>query len=184
MDPARIEHRGEGSRLLERIVEPRKNVPEAPAAPAAGNAAAGDAAAGEDPAGGVASEPALPVSEAEDAVFDMYVQESYQTPETSWAFLSERLQNEVGSPEQWAQREQIYDLYYVYFTELPEATASGDKAEVSFVVRLDRSGGQELLSGTWVCVVEDGEWKLDRLSSETTQPLFEPITQRVPPRRP
>jgi hypothetical protein len=38
-----------------------------------------------------------------------------------------------------------------------------------------------------VCVVEDGEWKLDRLSSETTQPLFGPpekITQRVPPRRP
>jgi tRNA A-37 threonylcarbamoyl transferase component Bud32 len=161
----------QGSRLFERIVEPRQNVPEAPAAPAAGNVAAGDTAAGDESPGDVASEPALPASQAEDAVFDMYVQESYQTPETSWAFLSERLQREVGSPEQWAQREQIYDLYYVYFTRLPEATASGDTAEVTFEVRLDRSAGQELLSGTWVCVVEDGEWKLDRLENESIQPI-------------
>ena len=119
----------------------------------------------------MASEPALPAAQAEKAVFDMYVQESYQTPETSWAFLSERLQSEVGSPEQWAEREQIYDLYYVYFTQMPQATASGDTAEVSFEVRLDRGGGQELLSGTWVCVVEDGKWKLDRLENKRVQPL-------------
>jgi eukaryotic-like serine/threonine-protein kinase len=157
---------GEGSRLFERVVQPRQNIPEAPGAPSGGNAAAGNEPAGEAP-----GEPALLEAQAEKAVFDMYVQESYQTPETSWAFLSERLQNEVGSPEQWAEREQIYDLYYVYFTQLPEATISGDTAEVSFEVRLDRSGGQELLSGTWVCVVEDGEWKLDRLVNESTQPI-------------
>jgi serine/threonine-protein kinase len=157
---------GEGPRLFERVVQPRQNIPEAPGAPSGGNAAAGNEPAGEAP-----GEPALLEAQAEEAVFDMYVQESYQTPETSWAFLSERLQNEVGSPEQWAEREQIYDLYYVYFTQLPEATISGDTAEVSFEVRLDRSGGQELLSGTWVCVVEDGEWKLDRLVNESTQPI-------------
>jgi eukaryotic-like serine/threonine-protein kinase len=151
----------EGPRLIERIVEPRQNIPEAPAGPSAGN----------ESSGGEASVPVPPAAQAEKAVYDMYVQESYQTPETSWAFLSERLQNEVGSPEQWAVREQIYDLYYVYFTQMPQATVTGDTAEVSFQVRLDRSGGRELLSGTWVCVVEDGEWKLDRLENESIQPL-------------
>ena len=155
-----------GPRLIERIVEPQQNVPEAPAAPSGGNSASGSGPAGEE-----AGEPVPPAAKAEKAVFDMYVQESYQTPETSWAFLSERLQNEVGSPELWAEREQIYDLYYVYFTQMPQATISGGTAEVSFQVRLRRSGGRELLSGTWVCVVEDGEWKLDRLEDESIQPL-------------
>ena len=39
---------------------------------------------------------APPLAEAEQAVFDMYVEQSYQTPETSFAYLSERLKNEVG----------------------------------------------------------------------------------------
>jgi eukaryotic-like serine/threonine-protein kinase len=56
------------------------------------------------------------------------------------------------------------------FTEYPTATVSGDTAEVAFEVRLDRTYGSELLSGTWVCVVEDGEWKLDRLENERTVP--------------
>jgi tRNA A-37 threonylcarbamoyl transferase component Bud32 len=158
--------RQEAPRLFERVVQPRQNIPEAPAAPSGGNAVAANTTAGE-----AVGEPVLPEAQAEKAVFDMYVQESYQTPGTSWAFLSERLQNEVASPEQWAEREQIYDLYYAYFTQLPEATVSGDTAEVTFEVRLDRSGGQELLSGTWVCIVEDGEWKLDRLKNERIQPL-------------
>jgi eukaryotic-like serine/threonine-protein kinase len=158
--------REEAPRLFERVLQPRQNIPEAPGAPSGGNAVAGNPPAGNPPA-----EPALPETQAEKAVFDMYVQESYQTPETSWMFLSDRLQNEVGSPEQWAAREQIYDLYYVYFTQLPEARVSGDTADVTFEVRLDRSGGRELLSGTWVCVVEDGEWKLDRLQNEMVRPI-------------
>jgi eukaryotic-like serine/threonine-protein kinase len=151
---------------LARLVEPQWNVLDPPAVQRTGNADAGNVPA-EEPAG----EPALPPAQAEQAVFDMYVQESYQTPETSWVYLSERLQNEVGSPEQWAEREQIYDLYWVQFTQMPQARASGDTAEVTFEVRLDRTGGSELLSGTWVCVVEDGEWKLDRLENENLQPL-------------
>ncbi len=127
-----------------------------------GNAAGG---AQEEPSG-----PAPPPAAAEQAVFDMYVQQSYQTPRTSWAFLSERLQNEVGSPQAWAQREGIYTIYYVYFTVYPKATVSGDTARVDFTVRLDRDAGQELLSGTWVCVNEDGEWKLDRLENEQVRP--------------
>ncbi len=135
-------------------------------------------AAAQDPSGDSSNNapqaeagPVPPLAKAERAVFDMYVQESYQTPQTSWAYLSERLQDEVGSPERWAQQEQIYTLYYVYFTRYPEATASGDTAEVGFEVRLDRDTGKELLSGTWVCVNEDGEWKLDRLENEKTVPL-------------
>jgi serine/threonine-protein kinase len=151
---------------LARLVEPRLSAPNPPAVQRTGNTATGNEPV-EEPAG----EPALPPAQAEQAVFDMYVQESYQTPETSWVYLSDRLQNEVGSPEQWAVREQIYDLYWVQFTQMPQATVSGDKAEVTFEVRLDRTGGSELLSGTWVCVVEDGEWKLDRLENERTQPL-------------
>jgi eukaryotic-like serine/threonine-protein kinase len=156
---------------IERISEPQRETPEAPPAQRSDNAGGGNAPAGNAPAEEPAEEPALPPEQAEQAVFDMYVQESYQTPETSWAYLSERLQREVGSPEQWAEREQIYDLYYVYFTQYPSATVSGETAEVTFEVRLDRSAGQELLSGTWVCVVEDGEWKLDRLENERVQPI-------------
>jgi len=151
---------------LARLVEPQLSALDPPAVQRTGNASAGNVPA-EEPA----SEPALPPAQAEQAVFDMYVQESYQTPETSWVYLSERLQNEVGSPEQWAARERIYDLYWVQFTQMPQATISGDTAEVTFEVRLDRTGGSELLSGTWVCIVEDGEWKLDRLENESLQPL-------------
>jgi serine/threonine-protein kinase len=156
---------------IERIAEPQRNAPDAPAARRAENPGGGNAPAGNTLVGETSEEPALPPDGAEQAVFDMYVEESFQTPETSWAYLSERLQREVGSPEQWAEQEQIYDLYYVYFTRYPAATVSGETAEVTFEVRLDRSAGQELLSGTWVCVVEDGEWKLDRLEDEMLQPI-------------
>jgi eukaryotic-like serine/threonine-protein kinase len=156
---------------IERIAEPQRNAPDAPAARRAENPGGGNAPTGNTVVGETSEEPALPLSQAEQAVFDMYVEESFQTPETSWAYLSERLQREVGSPEQWAEQEQIYDLYYVYFTRYPAATASGETAEVTFEVRLDRSAGQELLSGTWVCIIEDGEWKLDRLENERVQPI-------------
>jgi hypothetical protein len=156
----------ERPRLFERVLEPQRNIPEAPAAPSAGNAAAGG-----EPVGEAASEPLPPAVQAEDAVFDMYYQESFQRAEASWSYLSERLQQEIGSPEQWAEQEDIYTFTYMYFTQYPQATFSGDTAEVVFEVRLDHTWGSELLSGTWVCVVEDGEWKLDRLENERIQPL-------------
>jgi eukaryotic-like serine/threonine-protein kinase len=153
-------------RLIERIVEPRQNIPEAPAAPSVGNAAAGNAPAGEE-----ASEPALPADQAEQAVFDMYYQMSFARAEASWSYLSQRLQNDIGSVERWAEQEDIYTFTYMRFTSYPTATVSGNTAEVGFAVRLDHTWGSELLSGTWVCVVEDGEWKLDRLENESIQPL-------------
>ena len=151
---------------LARLVEPQLRVLDPPAVQRTGNANAPNVAVEEAP-----NKPVPPPDQAEQAVFDMYVQESYQRADASWAYLSERLQNEVGSPEQWAQREDLYTYTYVYFTQYPQPTISGDTAEVSFQVRQDHTWGSELLSGTWVCVVEGGEWKLDRLENERTQPL-------------
>jgi hypothetical protein len=36
---------------------------------------------------------------------------------------------------------------------------------------LDHTWGSESLSGTWVCVNDDGKWKLDRLENEKTTPV-------------
>jgi serine/threonine-protein kinase len=112
--------------------------------------------------------PAPPLEGAERLVFNLYYQESFNRVDASWAYLSERLQNEIGSPERWAEREDIYTFTYMEFTSLPVARAVGDTAEVTFEVRLDHTWGSESLSGTWVCVNEGGEWKLDRLENAQT----------------
>ena len=128
--------------------------------------ASGDTAAGgaEDPG------PAPPLQEAEQAVFDMYVDQSYGRVDATWNALSGRLQDEVGSPEAWAQQEDLYTFTYMDYIAPPEATAAGDRARVAFEARLDHTWGSEVLSGTWACVVEDGEWKLDRLEDQRTTP--------------
>ena len=154
---------------IERISEPQRDTPDAPVAQG-NNAPTDNAPDGNTPVEEPAGEPALPLEGAEQAVFDMYYEMSFATPEPSYALLSERLQNEIGSPEQWAEQEDIYSFTYMEFTEYPTATPSGETAEVAFEVRLDRTYGSELLSGTWVCVVEDGEWRLDRLENEQTVP--------------
>ncbi len=160
---------------IQRIAQPQRDTPGAPPdrqeSPGAANPDTGDT--GNPPAAETPEEPALPLEGAEQAVFDMYVEMSYARPETSYAFLSERLQREIGSPEQWAQQEDIYSFEYMDFQgyQYPVAEASGEEARVAFEVRLDRTYGSELLSGTWVCVVENGEWRLDRLENEEAQPL-------------
>jgi serine/threonine-protein kinase len=102
----------------------------------------------------------------------MYVDESYQDAEGSYAYLSRRLQEEVGSPEQWAERERLGTLWYVYFTRYPQAEIMGEEARAGFMVRQNRTGESRIVSGTWVCVVEDGEWKLDRLENESSGGLL------------
>jgi serine/threonine protein kinase len=114
--------------------------------------------------------PAPPLVSAEEVVYNLYYQESFNRVEATWAYLSERLQDELGSPERWAEREDIYTFTYMEFTSYPVARASGDTAEVTFEVRLDHTWGSESLSGTWVCVNEGGEWKLDRLENAQTAP--------------
>jgi hypothetical protein len=110
--------------------------------------------------------PAPPLREAERAVYDMYVDQSYQRVGPTWSALSERLQEEIGSREQWAEQEDLYTFTYMEYLSVPEATAAGDEARVAFEARLDHTWGSEILSGTWVCVNEDGEWKLDSLEDE------------------
>ena len=114
--------------------------------------------------------PAPPLAAAEEVVGDLYYQESFRRVDATWALLSTRLQNEIGSPERWAEREDPYTFTYMEFTALPVARAAGDTAEVTFEVRLDHTWGSESLSGTWVCVNEGGDWKLDRLQNARTVP--------------
>lgn len=117
------------------------------------------------------SAPALPLEGAEQAVFDMYVEKSYRDVDGAWSYLSKRRQEEEGSKESWAQKEQIYTFTYVYFTQYPKAEASGEEARASFQAREVRTTGARLVTGTWACVVEGGAWKLDRLENEETQTL-------------
>ena len=117
------------------------------------------------------SPPSLPPDGAEQAVFDMYYEMSFARADTSWMYLSERLRNEIGSVDQWAEQQDIYTFTYMEFVSMPEASISGDEAEISFKVRLDHTWGSEIVTGTWVCVVEGGEWKLDRLVDDTVQPV-------------
>jgi len=112
--------------------------------------------------------PAPALVRAEKVVYNLYYQESFNRVDASWAYLSEPLQNEIGSPERWAEREDIYTFTYMEFTSYPVARAVGDTAEVTFEVRLDHTWGSESLSGTWVCVNEGGEWRLDRLENAQT----------------
>jgi eukaryotic-like serine/threonine-protein kinase len=113
-----------------------------------------------------AAEPSLPVQQAEQVVFDMYVDQSYREVGSTWNVLSSRLQEEIGSPQEWAQQEQINTFTDMYYIRVPQARAAGDEAEVRFSAELFREGGSEILSGTWICVTEDGQWKLDRLEDE------------------
>jgi eukaryotic-like serine/threonine-protein kinase len=149
--------------------EPKENPGQKPDQAAAPNPSGESGSSGGTPEENPA--PAPPLASAEKAVFDLYYQESFARVDASWAHLSQRLQNEIGSPEQWAEREDIYTFTYMRFTSLPVARAVGDTAEVTFEVRLDHTWGSESLSGTWVCVNEGGEWKLDRLKNEQTVPV-------------
>ena len=133
-----------------------------------------EGSSGETARGGGAAEgetePAPPLEEAEKVVFDMYVDQSYRRVDATWNVLSGRLQREIGSPERWAEQQDLDTFEYMEYTSVPEATASGAEARVAFEARLDHTWGSEILSGTWVCVNEGGEWKLDRLEDESTTP--------------
>jgi eukaryotic-like serine/threonine-protein kinase len=119
----------------------------------------------------VTSELAPPPADAESAVYDMYVKASYRNIDAVWAHLSKRLQSDVGSKERWAEQQRIGTLWYVYFTQMPKAEVAGNTAKVGFKVRETRTGETRLVTGTWECVNEGGEWKLDRLVDEKTESL-------------
>ena len=115
--------------------------------------------------------PAPPLANAEQTVYDLYYEMSFNNVDGTWDMLSPRLQEEIGTPAQWEQQEDINTFTYMKFTSYPVARAAGDTAEVTFVVTLDHTWGSESLSGTWVCVNEDGEWKLDHLENAQRTPV-------------
>ena len=155
---------GQGAGPQKSHEEPGKGAGEQVRNPSGGSGSSGGAPE-EDQA------PAPPLVAAEKVVYNLYYQESFRRVDVTWAYLSERLQNEIGSPERWAEREDIYTFTYMEFTSYPVARAAGDTAEVTFEVRLDHTWGSESLSGTWVCVNEGGEWKLDRLENAQSVPV-------------
>jgi hypothetical protein len=75
--------------------------------------------------------------------------------------LSSRYQDEVGSIGEWESRYE--SVSFVRYSQSPQATLDGDEARVDFTADLTRTDGTETVSGTWIAVNEDGEWKLDRL---------------------
>ena len=115
--------------------------------------------------------PAPPLADAQQTVYRLYYEMSFNNVNGTWAMLSPRLQEEIGSPQQWERQEDINTFTFMRFTSYPEAREAGDEAEVTFEVRLDHTWGSESLSGTWVCVNEDGKWKLDRLENEKRTPV-------------
>ncbi len=105
--------------------------------------------------------PLPPTEEAASVVYDMYVALPFGSFDESWGYLSSRYQDEVGSVEEWQSRYE--SVSYVTYPQTPQATLDGDEARVSFTAELTRPDGPETVSGTWIAVNQDGEWKLDRL---------------------
>lgn len=106
--------------------------------------------------------PAPPVDTADDVVFNMYVMATENDFEGSWELLSTRYQEEeVGSLEEWEARQ--VSLTGLAVTREFVAEPDGEnQARVSFETQETRDGVVETVSGVWICINEDGEWKLDR----------------------
>src|ERR687894_1974271 len=71
-----------------------------------------------NPSGGAAQEdqaPAPPVADAEQAVYDLYYEMSFNNVNATWAMLSSRLQEEIGSPQQWEQQQDINTFTFMTF---------------------------------------------------------------------
>lgn len=106
--------------------------------------------------------PAPPVDTADDVVFDMYVLATENDFEGSWELLSSRYQEEeVGSLEEWESR-QVSLTGLAVTQEFVARPAGEDQARVSFETQETRDGVTETVGGVWICVNEDGEWRLDR----------------------
>lgn len=102
--------------------------------------------------------PSPPIEEADDVVYQMYVDAATNNFEASWNALSKRYQEQVGSLQEWEERYSSFGAFTVRkeFTARP---AEGDRARVSFEIQASGPGN---VAGVWICVNEDGEWKLDR----------------------
>ncbi len=114
------------------------------------------------------SEPLPPATEAQQAVYNMYVQGSYGNVDASREYLSQRMQeSEEGSQEQWEERFVGDTIWRMWFSQPPAAQVSGETAEVQFELNEIHDVERRIITGTATCVVEDGTWKVDSLEEET-----------------
>ncbi len=109
------------------------------------------------------SGPLPPTDAAGQVVFDYYVALAEGRYSDAWASLSGDYREEVGgSVSDLEERES--SLAGVFFDAgVPQAALDGREARVDFTATETRSGAEQTVSGTWVAVSEDGEWRLDRL---------------------
>jgi len=109
--------------------------------------------------------PAPPVQEAADVVYEVYVANAENRFADSWALLSPRYQEEeVGSLEEWTRRnEPIVEVRLGAGITAQEG--EDGTARVPVQGSEIRSDGERPISGTWICVNEDGAWRLDRFES-------------------
>ncbi|MDQ3639636.1 MAG: serine/threonine protein kinase [Actinomycetota bacterium] len=114
------------------------------------------------------SEPPPPATEAQQAVYNMYVQGSYGNVDASREYLSQRMQeSEEGSQERWEERFVGDTIWRMWFSRPPVAQVSGETAEVQFQLNEIHDVERRIITGTATCVVEDGTWKVDSLEEET-----------------
>jgi len=114
------------------------------------------------------SDPPPPATEAQQAVYNMYVQGSYGNADASRGYLSQRMQeSEEGSQERWEERFVGDTIWRMWFSQPPVAQVSGETAEVQFHLNEVHDVERRIITGTATCVVEDGTWKVDSLEEET-----------------
>ena len=105
-----------------------------------------------------------PEGEAARAIEEVYEEIDDEDYEASYEHLSEGFKaNEAPTQAIWAS---TFDkLQSVRFVEGPNARVSGNTGTVSGVTIAENAGRTERNTVTWRVVNEDGEWKLDAITS-------------------
>ena len=81
-----------------------------------------------NPSGGAPQEnqaPAPPLANAEQTVYDLYYEMSFNRVDATWAMLSPRLQERDRFPRAVGEREDIYTFTYMEFTSLSGGQGRG-----------------------------------------------------------
>jgi len=107
------------------------------------------------------SAPAPPLEEAANNVYEVYVANAENRFADSWALLSPRYQEEIGSLEEWTRQNEPITEVSLSGGITAEGGENGT-ARVPVEGTEFRTDGDRQISGTWIVVNENGEWRLDR----------------------
>jgi eukaryotic-like serine/threonine-protein kinase len=131
---------------------------------ATGSASASPSGSGNDGSGGSGEEQSDAEEEAAQAIEDVYEEIDNEDYQESYSHLSEGFkQRENLTQARWAS---TFDrLKSVRFVEGPSAKVSGDTATVKGVTIAENAGQTERNTVTWRVVRQDGEWKMDDITS-------------------